>query len=356
MKTYAIMMVVLASVAAGSSAQELRLRYISSQTALSNLYTGNSQRGGRQIEVNGYGFKPGVTIRLGDSFASNLKAPVRYADGSDSIFGVSPSHSVSWVDVIATNPDGTSSTLERAFLFTPVGDTNGDGVVSAVDLVRLVGTLTSATLDNGNGDVTEDGRVDVEDLRYLADFLFAGGPEPLFAPPRINSFEAVPDSVPLGGSSVLHFTIERASSWAINSALGNSLIPSEGTATTTTATYKRDKTDGTDVVTLTARGISGLSTQTLNVRCPGVNILSLTITPAVLRRGDTATVQFAIAQSTRWSLRSSLSNAFDIAAGVGEGTFTATYSATRPGADTVTLTAEGKCGPATLSAAVSVAP
>jgi hypothetical protein len=355
MKTYAIMLGLLASVAASSGAQELRLRYISSQTALSNLYTGNSQRGGRRIEVNGYGFKPGVTIRLGDSFASNLVTLVRYADGSDSIFGVSPSHSVGWVDVIATNPDGTSSKLERAFLFTPVGDTNGDGVVSAVDLVRLVGILTAGTLDNGNGDVTEDGRVDSGDLRHLADFLFADGPEPLFAPPRINSFEAVPESVPFGGSSVLRFTIERAPSWTINSALGNSLTPSEGSGSAT-VTYRRDKTDGSDIVILTASGTSGLSTQALNLRCPGVSIFSLTVTPPDLRRGGMATVQFSTAQSTRWSLRSSLSNAFDIAAGVGEGTFTATYTATRSGGDTVTLTAEGKCGPAMLSAAVSVAP
>jgi hypothetical protein len=78
-----------------------------------------------------------------------------------------------------------SSTFGASFddvVFRPSipGDTNGDGGVDVVDVFYLINNLFAGGADTlGLGDVNADGNVDVIDVFYLINSLFAGGPPPV---------------------------------------------------------------------------------------------------------------------------------------------------------------------------------
>ncbi|HNX49529.1 MAG TPA: hypothetical protein PLS53_00920 [Thermoanaerobaculaceae bacterium] len=61
----------------------------------------------------------------------------------------------------------------------PIGDTNGDSVVNVQDVFFLINNLfAGGGPPAGSGDVDGSGGVNVGDVFYLVNFLFAGGPEP----------------------------------------------------------------------------------------------------------------------------------------------------------------------------------
>ncbi|HKC24553.1 MAG TPA: dockerin type I domain-containing protein, partial [Thermoanaerobaculia bacterium] len=59
------------------------------------------------------------------------------------------------------------------------GDANGDGKVDVNDVFALVNYLYShGSAPVGSGDVNGDGKTDVADVFYLVNYLFGGGPAP----------------------------------------------------------------------------------------------------------------------------------------------------------------------------------
>jgi len=93
-----------------------------------------------------------------------------------------------WPDVyLATNvpvPPGGQHALDYVFVCLPYvgGDANGDYVANIGDVVYLVNYLYKggpSPIFEGSGDNNGDGVVDVGDVVYLINYLFRGGPSPL---------------------------------------------------------------------------------------------------------------------------------------------------------------------------------
>ncbi|HKC23278.1 MAG TPA: dockerin type I repeat-containing protein, partial [Thermoanaerobaculia bacterium] len=83
-------------------------------------------------------------------------------------------HLVTW-----TGPDGDKDGIfDQAFCF--VGDANSDGKVDVADVFFLINLLfANGPPTVGCVDVNADGAVDVADIFYLINYLFAGGAPPL---------------------------------------------------------------------------------------------------------------------------------------------------------------------------------
>jgi hypothetical protein len=63
---------------------------------------------------------------------------------------------------------------------SPKGDVNGDGVVDVADVFYLINTLfAGGPFPPGIANVNGDGSVTVADVFYLINYLFAGGPAPV---------------------------------------------------------------------------------------------------------------------------------------------------------------------------------
>jgi hypothetical protein len=78
------------------------------------------------------------------------------------------------VDAAALASSWSASALARP------GDVNGDGKIDVNDVFYLVDTLYSGgPAPIGSGDVNGDGVVNSADVFYLVNYLFAGGPAPL---------------------------------------------------------------------------------------------------------------------------------------------------------------------------------
>jgi hypothetical protein len=61
------------------------------------------------------------------------------------------------------------------------GDANGDGTIDVADVFYLINALFAGGPQPPStcvGDANNDGKVDVADVFYLINFLFAGGPPP----------------------------------------------------------------------------------------------------------------------------------------------------------------------------------
>jgi parallel beta-helix repeat protein len=62
----------------------------------------------------------------------------------------------------------------------PEGDVNGDGVVDVADVFYLINFLfAGGPVPKGRANVNGDPAIDVNDVFYLINFLFAGGPPPM---------------------------------------------------------------------------------------------------------------------------------------------------------------------------------
>jgi hypothetical protein len=60
------------------------------------------------------------------------------------------------------------------------GDANGDGNVNILDVVYLINYVFAGGLPPvGPSDVNSDGNVNADDIRYLINYIFANGPAPL---------------------------------------------------------------------------------------------------------------------------------------------------------------------------------
>jgi CSLREA domain-containing protein len=67
-----------------------------------------------------------------------------------------------------------------AFEVEPIGDVNGDGVVNVADVFYLINYLfAGGPIPLGRGNVDGDSSITVADVFYLINYLFAGGPTPI---------------------------------------------------------------------------------------------------------------------------------------------------------------------------------
>ena len=129
--------------------------------------------GGAVVKIVGENFQDGATVTIGGNVASN----VIFASPMELTVEVPPGDAGS-VDVVVTNPDGKSDTLEEGFTyietlqFSPY-DVNQDGEVNILDLVAAASQFNTV----GEGlpeDVNGDGTVNIFDLVAIADHFSQG--------------------------------------------------------------------------------------------------------------------------------------------------------------------------------------
>jgi photosystem II stability/assembly factor-like uncharacterized protein len=133
--------------------------------------------GGKPVAVYGAGFLAGATVSFGGAAAPN----VALVD-EGTLTCTIPAHAAAAVDVVVTNPSSAgSATLGGAFTYVPEnGDANGDGTIDVADVFYLINALfASGPAPVGAADVNGDGVVDIADVFYLINDLFAGGPPPV---------------------------------------------------------------------------------------------------------------------------------------------------------------------------------
>ena len=64
--------------------------------------------------------------------------------------------------------------------FRARGDANGDGIVNVTDVFYLINFLfAGGPLPKGRANVNADSSINVNDVFYLINYLFAGGPAPV---------------------------------------------------------------------------------------------------------------------------------------------------------------------------------
>ena len=67
-----------------------------------------------------------------------------------------------------------------AFELEPIGDADGNGVVDVSDVFWLINTLFAAgPVPRGRASVNGDAVIDLADVFYLINYLFAGGDAPI---------------------------------------------------------------------------------------------------------------------------------------------------------------------------------
>jgi len=84
---------------------------------------------------------------------------------------------------VANNSAGTTRGNDQTFQTVPCprADQNGDSKVDVNDVFYLVNYLFSggpAPVDLAAADANNDGKLDVQDVFFTVNFLFAGGPAP----------------------------------------------------------------------------------------------------------------------------------------------------------------------------------
>ena len=209
---------------------------------------------------------------------------------------------------------------------------------------------TSVSIDKGIGTVDVTGEVSVSPSSTTTYTLTASsGGKPVTATatvsilatgtPSITSFNAVPGVITAGQSTELRWNVAGATSVSIDQGIGP--VPVTGTllvSPTTHTTY-----------TITATGTASSVTATVNVtvaQSTTVTISSFTSSPALIRSGDQATLQWNVSGAT------SVSIDHDVGAVSQQGTTQVTPTENT----TYTLTAGGTSGSTTASTTVSVVP
>jgi hypothetical protein len=134
-----------------------------------------------QVSANGY---DGIahTVTLGGQTLGGELLVNTYTTGAQQnqrvAAGPAGRFVVTWDSLNQESP--TSATDVRARLLAPSGDVNGSGVVDVADVFYLINRLfAGGAAPLGPSDPNHDGDTNVNDVFYLINFLFAGGSAPV---------------------------------------------------------------------------------------------------------------------------------------------------------------------------------
>ncbi|MGQ9590729.1 MAG: IPT/TIG domain-containing protein [Planctomycetota bacterium] len=158
--------------------------------------------GGDVVTIVGDGFLPGIVVRFG-----SLESPNVQLESGSALRATTPRvpEGTSRVDVTVANPSGASAAKLGAFSFLPAGaafirgDVTGDGKVNVEDAVALsalvlgkAGSSVPPNLDAA--DANDDGLLNGGDAIYLMNHLFRGGAAP--PPPYPGAgWDPTPDQI-----------------------------------------------------------------------------------------------------------------------------------------------------------------
>lgn len=158
--------------------------------------------GGDVVVIAGEGFLPGIVVRFG-----SLESPSVELESGSVLRATTPRvpEGTSRVDVTVTNLSGASASKLGGFSFLPAGaafirgDVTSDGKVNVEDAVALSALVlgkagSSAPPNLDSADANDDGVLNGGDAIYLMNHLFAGGAAP--PPPYPDAgWDPTPDPI-----------------------------------------------------------------------------------------------------------------------------------------------------------------
>ena len=151
---------------------------IISQLSLTSVIPNNAlASGGSTVQIIGENFQEGVSVFFGGIEASNVVIV------SDTELSVTvPPGSRGVVEVIATNPDSRSDSIQFSYIDFPPWDLDKNGAVNIFDLVRVASQF-GQTAPGLPEDIDANGTVNIFDLVLVASHF--GEATVATAPPRV---------------------------------------------------------------------------------------------------------------------------------------------------------------------------
>jgi photosystem II stability/assembly factor-like uncharacterized protein len=142
------------------------------------LTVSKSGSGSGTVTSTPAGISCGTTCSAGFAEGTIVTLTASPAGGSVSFTGWSGACSGTGSCVVTM--DAAKSVTATFALLLPRGDVNGNGTVEVGDIFYLINHLFAAgPAPVGSGDVNGNGTVEVGDIFYLINYLFAGGPAPI---------------------------------------------------------------------------------------------------------------------------------------------------------------------------------
>ena len=134
-----------------------------SQLSVTSIIPDNAlASGGATVQIIGEGFQEGVSVTVGGSTATDVEVV------SDTEISVPvPPGARGVVEVVATNPDGGSGSIQFSYLDYPPWDVDKNGTVNILDLVLVANHFGEAG-QGVTGDIDKNGTVNILDLVLVA--------------------------------------------------------------------------------------------------------------------------------------------------------------------------------------------
>ena len=134
-----------------------------SQLSVTSIIPDNAlASGGATVQIIGEGFQEGVSVTVGGSTATDVEVV------SDTEISVTvPPGARGVVEVVATNPDGGSGSIQFSYLDYPPWDVDKNGTVNILDLVLVANHFGEAG-QGVTGDIDKNGTVNILDLVLVA--------------------------------------------------------------------------------------------------------------------------------------------------------------------------------------------
>ncbi|HEY2512715.1 MAG TPA: Ig-like domain repeat protein [Polyangiaceae bacterium] len=188
--------------------------------------------GGESVSVSGAGFLPGATVTLGGTALSSTNVT------DTTITGVTGAHAAGAVDVVVTNPDGTSSTLPGAYTYMNRAPSSVTLAASPTSSVYGQSVSLTATVSGSNPPATANGTVTFFDgSTVIGTALLAAGGVATFSLPTLAA-----------GTHSLSASFDGGTFFAPSTSSPLPLIVALGPTVTTLMTSNSPVNAGTPVV------------------------------------------------------------------------------------------------------------
>ena len=168
---------------------------IISQLSLTSVIPNNAlASGGSTVQIIGENFQEGVSVFFGGIEVSSVVIV------SDTELSVTvPPGSRGVVEVIATNPDSRSASIQFSYIDFPPWDLDKNGAVNIFDLVGVASQF-GQTAQGLSGDIDANGTVNIFDLVLVASHF--GEATVATAPPRVALNSKAVEAIDRVGSSL----------------------------------------------------------------------------------------------------------------------------------------------------------